>query len=119
MLDARALDVYLGLTAPAKMVPLHGWGHISGAKLFSAKLIANRLGPATFYTPDMIEAAAKALKVDPHEASITYCNSGVLGSVTWFALSELLENRAVRLFDGSMHQWSRTVPDAIVRFVME
>jgi 3-mercaptopyruvate sulfurtransferase SseA len=36
-----------------------------------------------------------------------YCNSGHLNSSTWFVMSELLGNKDARLFDGSMHEWTK------------
>jgi thiosulfate/3-mercaptopyruvate sulfurtransferase len=40
------------------------------------------------------------------EAAITYCNTGHLGSFGWFVASELLGRQGVRLYDGSMVEWS-------------
>ncbi len=118
LLDARTLDVYLGLTAPGIIRP-DGWGHIPGAKLFSANLVAHQLGPAYFYPPEVIDAAARAVRINPEVPSITYCNSGVFGSATWFALHEILGNQQVRLFDGSMHQWTKTPGHSVIRLMIE
>ncbi len=118
LLDARTLDVYLGLTAPGIVRP-NGWGHIPGAKLFSANLVAHQLGPACFYDPEVIDAAARAVRINPEAPSITYCNSGVFGSTTWFALHEILGNKQVRLFDGSMHQWTKTPGYSVIRLMIE
>ena len=38
---------------------------------------------------------------------ITYCNTGHMASLGWFASSELLGNRGTRLYDGSAADWSR------------
>ncbi|MDH5396071.1 MAG: rhodanese-like domain-containing protein, partial [Gammaproteobacteria bacterium] len=38
--------------------------------------------------------------------SITYCNSGHLATGSWFVLSEILGNKNVKMYDGSMHQWT-------------
>ena len=38
---------------------------------------------------------------------ITYCNTGHMASLGWFASSELLGNRRTRLYDGSVADWSR------------
>lgn len=119
LLDARAVDHYLGLTSSRHFVPSRAYGHIPGAKLFSAKLVADRTGPAVFYAPSDIRAAAAALGVDVQAPAITYCNAGVLCTVTWFALHELLGNKSVRAFDGSMHQWSLDPTRPIARFTMD
>ena len=39
--------------------------------------------------------------------TIAYCNTGVTASLGWFALHELLGNQETRLYDGSMHAWSK------------
>lgn len=119
LLDARALDLYLGLTYNRTFVPARAKGHIPGAKLLPAKLVADRLGPAVLYPPDEIRAAARAMGVNPDAPAITYCNSGVLCSLTWFALHEVLGNPDVQVYDGAMHQWSSDPARPVTRFVME
>ena len=37
---------------------------------------------------------------------ITFCNTGHWASLGWFASHELLGNDKVRLYDGSMVEWS-------------
>jgi thiosulfate/3-mercaptopyruvate sulfurtransferase len=49
---------------------------------------------------------ALELGVDSTANMITYCNSGQFASASWFVFSELLGNDNVKLYDGSMHQWS-------------
>lgn len=119
VLDALAMDLYLGLTYNRMFVPPGAKGHIPGSRVLPAKLMADRLGPAVFYAPDEIRAAAKAMGVDPDKPAITYCNTGVIGSVTWFALHELLGNPQVKLFDGAMHQWSKSPERSTTRFGLE
>lgn len=56
-----------------------------------------------------VEAYAKvfqAVGVDPKAPSITYCNSGHLSAGPWFILHELMGNQQVKLYDGSLHQWT-------------
>ena len=38
---------------------------------------------------------------------ITYCNTGHMASLGWFASSELLGNKNTRIYDGSVADWSR------------
>jgi thiosulfate/3-mercaptopyruvate sulfurtransferase len=42
-----------------------------------------------------------------NRAAITFCNTGHLASLDWFVLREALGNRYVRLYDGSMAEWTR------------
>jgi thiosulfate/3-mercaptopyruvate sulfurtransferase len=37
---------------------------------------------------------------------ITFCNTGHLASIAWFGLSEVAGLKGVRLYDGSMSQWT-------------
>ncbi|MBI1200012.1 MAG: sulfurtransferase [Phenylobacterium sp.] len=53
-----------------------------------------------------VEAAAKAHGVDPDKPAIAYCNSGHMSSVDWFGLSEVLGQKDVKLYDGSMAAWT-------------
>ena len=40
------------------------------------------------------------------EPVTTYCNSGHLAATDWFVLSEILGHPDVKLYDGSMSQWT-------------
>jgi thiosulfate/3-mercaptopyruvate sulfurtransferase len=37
---------------------------------------------------------------------ISYCNTGHWASTNWFVLSEVLGKKNVRIYDGSMVEWS-------------
>lgn len=39
--------------------------------------------------------------------TITFCNTGHLASADWFVLREVFNNPKVRLYDGSMTEWSK------------
>ena len=38
---------------------------------------------------------------------VSYCNTGHWAATNWFVLSELLGNKNVRLYDGSMVEWTK------------
>jgi thiosulfate/3-mercaptopyruvate sulfurtransferase len=40
------------------------------------------------------------------EGVITFCNTGHLASIAWFGLSEVAGLKGVRLYDGSMAEWT-------------
>jgi 3-mercaptopyruvate sulfurtransferase SseA len=61
----------------------------------------------TIKSPDALRELAKRYDIDVSQPIITYCDTGQHSSLTWFVLSELLGNPAVRLYDGSMHEWTR------------
>ena len=82
-------------------------GHIPGARLYPSELmVKNADGALKFMPPQTYRALMSAQGIDPQGAAITYCNSGHLASGPWFVMSELLGNKEVRLYDGSLHEWT-------------
>ncbi|MCK5717504.1 MAG: sulfurtransferase [Thiomargarita sp.] len=109
LIDARGHDMYLGLSYPAKFVPAQAAGHIPNAKNFPLNLMVNSADlMTTFYKMDKIAqvAALKNIKIEQVD-TIFYCNTGAYSSLAWFVWHELLGNKKARLYDGSMHEWSR------------
>lgn len=45
-------------------------------------------------------------KVSPDAEQITFCNTGHLASIGWFVGHELLGNKKVKMYDGSMVEWT-------------
>ncbi|MCU7841563.1 MAG: hypothetical protein KZQ94_19565 [Candidatus Thiodiazotropha sp. (ex Troendleina suluensis)] len=105
LVDARSTAEYLGLNASGKVAP-GVKGHVAGAKSFPVFLLSNAMGPATVYDKERLQKVAELLGVDTGKPTIAMCNSGVFASTTWFLLHELKGNKMVRLYDGSMHEWS-------------
>ena len=103
LLDIRGLGYYLGLYQQSYV---RKKGHIPGAKVFPDELLTSADTPSTFTEPDKIRQLASELGIDSDAGMITYCNSGQLASAGWFVFSELLGNKNVKLYDGSMHQWA-------------
>ncbi len=106
LVDTRSTAEYLGLTASGKFMAPGNKGHISGAKSFPVSLYANSRGIATIYDKDLIKQVAVLFKVDTEVPTVFMCNSGVMASLAWFVTHELMGNKKVRLYDGSMHEWS-------------
>lgn len=104
LVDARPLPFYLGLQ---KKPVVSAAGHIDGAVNLAVDVIAAPSGGAVrFLAPDQYRAVFRELKVSTKAPSITYCNTGHLASGAWFVMSELLGNKSVKLYDGSMHEWT-------------
>ena len=103
LVDTRPLDYYLGLV---KKPYVDTKGHIPGAKVFPHSLLVGHV-PATFYSTERLKGVMKSLDIDVARPTITYCNSGSLASATWFVMNELLGNNRVRLYDGSMNEWTK------------
>lgn len=111
LVDGRTADFYVG----QEMTPdVKAKGHIPGARMFAHKdLIDNKTG--TFRAKgDLLDLAGEAgLKVG--DDAITYCNTGHLASGAWFVLSELLGNAKTKLYDGSMHEWTKDSVRSVTR----
>ncbi len=100
--DARSAEQFAG---KAKSPQARAAGTIPGAvnldiaALFSAD--EHRFAPA-----DTVKALAAQAGLPLADQPITFCNTGHLASVSWFALSEVAGVPGVRLYDGSMSEWS-------------
>ncbi len=117
LIDARSEDMYLGLFYKKKYV--YGAGHIPGAKSADGNIFLKHGKVKTFYTPEKIKAALMAKGIDPESKSITYCNSGHLASGLWFIEHELLGNKEVALYDGSMHAWTKESDRPVISMKVE
>jgi thiosulfate/3-mercaptopyruvate sulfurtransferase len=99
LLDARPARHFAGKQrAPAAKA----YGHIPGAL---------NLDSASFYDPEAnrlrpVAELAKIAAAMPAGPVVAYCNTGHWAATNWFVLSELLGKPGVRLYDGSMVEWT-------------
>jgi thiosulfate/3-mercaptopyruvate sulfurtransferase len=104
LVDSRDGPLYHGLV---KRDYVYAPGHIEGAKLYPTELMfKNSAGMLKFMAPATYKGLLSAQGIDDKAAAIAYCNSGHLASGPWFLMSEVLGNSQVRLYDGSLHQWT-------------
>ncbi len=111
LVDGRTADYYVGqsMTSDVK-----GKGHLPGARMMAHKdLVDEKTG--TFLPKEELQALAKEAGLASDGEAIAYCNTGHLGSGPWFVMSELLGNGKVRLYDGSMHEWTKNSSRAVTR----
>ncbi len=99
LIDSRPATFFSGKErAPGAQA----YGHIPGAiNIDSARFYdqaTNRLKPKS----ELEAIAAEA----PAGAAVTYCNTGHWASTDWFVLHELLGRKQVRLYAGSMVEWT-------------
>lgn len=105
LVDARPLAQYLGLAV--KKPTVLAAGHIDQARNYPTELRLRSAGIAQmFLSADEYRAAMAAQGIDTAAPTITYCNTGHMAAGMWFVQSEILGNPHVRLYDGSMHEWT-------------
>jgi len=99
LVDARPEGYFDG---KEKAPVVQAYGHIPGAiNLDSASFYdpaTNRLRPR-----DQLAKIAARLPSGP---VVTYCNTGHWAATDWFVLSAVLGHPDVRLYDGSMVEWT-------------
>ena len=105
LVDNRPISQYLG--AVYKKSYVYAPGHIPGAKSFPNELLTDAGSPARFAAAGKLADLSQAMGVDTKKTTITYCNSGHLATGGWFYMHEVLGNKNVKMYDGSMHEWTK------------
>lgn len=102
LIDARPVDQYTGkVKAPVAKAP----GTIPGAvNLPNTSFTATN--PATMLPSEHLRALLAKAGVPEKGPQIAFCNTGHWAAVAWFGLSEVLGNPQVKLYDGSMAEWT-------------
>ena len=111
LVDGRTADYYVGqnMTSDVK-----GKGHLPGARMLAHKdLVDEKTG--TFLPKGELLALAGDAGIATDGEAIAYCNTGHLGSGPWFVMSEVLGNGKARLYDGSMHEWTKNSSRPVTR----
>jgi len=107
LLDMREPAGYLGVARNIEAVDPQWHGHIPGARNVPMTVLSNDVGPAALlFDKDTLQQTLALMGASPDTPTTVYCNSGIMASVGWFVLSELLGNSDVRLYDGSMQEWT-------------
>jgi thiosulfate/3-mercaptopyruvate sulfurtransferase len=105
LVDARDLLQYFGL---AKRSDVKDYGHIPGARVFPPDVqVKMEGGVARFLPSAAYQSVLEQSGIRTTAPAITYCNTGHLGSGAWFVMSEILKMPNVRLYDGSMMEWTQ------------
>ncbi len=104
LVDNRPLNQYLGTWHKSYV---YAPGHIPGARLYSNSIMTRPHLPAKFLPVADLRALARGVGLSPDKPTITYCNSGHLASGGWFIWHELFGNKNTKLYDGSMHEWTK------------
>ena len=103
LIDARPANFFNGQTrAPTAKVPgtLPGAVNFQHDKWFAA-------GSSTFVPTEQARQIAASSPVDPAKETVSFCNTGHWAATNWFAMSEVLGQKNVKLYAGSMTEWSQ------------
>jgi len=103
LIDARPAAFFNGETrAPAAK----GSGTLPGAvNLQHDKWFAP--GTSTFVPTEQARLIAASSPINPAKETVSFCNTGHWASTNWFAMSEVLGQKNVKLYAGSMVEWSQ------------
>lgn len=104
IVDNRAVEGYLGKSAATGLGNAAQSGHIPSAKSVPTTTLQNTDG--TFKSKADIKAAFASAGVDGTRQTILYCGTGLLASAAWFALTQILEYKNVKNYDGSWFEYA-------------
>ena len=103
LVDARPAEFFKGETRhQAAKLPgtLKGAVNVDNARWFKP-------GTSTFVAADEARRIAASQPIDPSRDTISFCNTGHWAATNWFAMSEVLGQKNVRLYAGSMVDWTQ------------
>ncbi len=112
LVDTRGLRYHIGID---KKDYVFAYGHIPGAKNLPYKFLNPEKGIAVYYKKDKLEDIIEALDIDMNDSLIMFCNSAYECSSNWFVLHEILGKKDVRIYDGSLHQWTQYESNPMTR----
>jgi thiosulfate/3-mercaptopyruvate sulfurtransferase len=102
--DARPVDQFLGVVrSPVDKTP----GHLAGAVSFPTDAIVRPNGAAyEFMSARDYKMILAQFHIRPDVPTISYCNTALFASGSWFVLSEIVGNPKSKLYAGSMVEWT-------------
>jgi thiosulfate/3-mercaptopyruvate sulfurtransferase len=103
IVDARTPDTYFGI---AKLDFVPRFGHIKSAVCLPTPWMYGKEG-AFIKKGDLDAMAAGVIGIDKSKEIIVYCDTGRVASAWWFALSQVLGYKNVKLYDGSSQEWAK------------
>jgi thiosulfate/3-mercaptopyruvate sulfurtransferase len=104
LVDNRPEDQYVGINRNPKASES---GTLPGARNLPAGWTTEN-GGGMFRPKAQLEKLYKLANVPTSGEQINFCNTGHLASIGWFVSSELMGNKKVKLYDGSMVEWTLT-----------
>lgn len=110
LVDARPADFFRGHQRhPVAVVPgtLRGAVNLEHSRWFAP-------GSATMIPADQARSVAAILPGGPDRPTVSFCNTGHWAATNWFALSELAGQKNVKLYPGSMVDWTQAPAAALM-----
>ncbi len=102
LIDHRPNNQFLGVNKHGKS---KRHGTIPGAKNLPENWLTKN-GGGTFRSSAELKKLYTMASVPTSGSQISFCNSGHWASLGWFVSSEILGNKNVKMYDGSMIEWS-------------
>ena len=103
IIDTRTLDEFSGKRQKDGATQA---GRIPGSHGIDWTEAIDYQGTLKFKTKDELEKIYGTLKMTQNHPIITYCHTGVRSALTTFVLTQLLDYRNVKNYDGSWTEWS-------------
>jgi thiosulfate/3-mercaptopyruvate sulfurtransferase len=100
LVDARPADFFQGETRhQAAKLPgtLKGAVNVEHSRFFN--------GNSAVFVPE--KARSASVPVDSSKEAVAFCNTGHWAATDWFALSEVAGHKNVKLYPGSMVDWTQ------------
>jgi thiosulfate/3-mercaptopyruvate sulfurtransferase len=107
LVDARPAEFYLGETRhAAAKIPgtLPGAINLTHDKWFKP-------GTTTFVSPEEARKIAATASLNPQNETVAFCNTGHWAATDWFAMSEVAGLSNVKMYAGSMVDWTQAAGD--------
>lgn len=102
LIDGRPAAFFTGQQpATGRAGTLPGAQNVSFDTLFSG---------TTMNTGSQLQSALSTASASDQDLTVTFCNTGHMGSINWFAMSELAGMDNVKLYPESMTEWAAS-PD--------
>ncbi|GAB2911789.1 rhodanese-like domain-containing protein [Paralcaligenes ginsengisoli] len=103
LIDARPANYFLGdVRAPAAKVAgtIHNAINLENSKWFKP-------GTSIFVSPEEAKKIAARSEPKPADETISFCNTGHWAATDWFALSEVVGQKNVKLYPASLVDWTQ------------
>jgi thiosulfate/3-mercaptopyruvate sulfurtransferase len=103
LLDARVPAQFFGIS---KRPYIKKFGHIPGALDYSSDLMFySEKNVYYLLEKNTLKAIFNQMNLDTNQTSIVYCNTGEMAAGLWFILTQIFQNKYVKLYDGSFWLW--------------